>query len=187
MAQDKIRYAEDVLKKARPRINFDFRPSSYYYAIIYWSSQFRDSLMTSALRKVSGKVIWAIFALAGICILLSGFRKKTDFTKVTLAGICVMGFSQAAIQIMLLFSFQIIYGYLYFMLGVLFTSFMLGLALAGWYEGRADHGAGKSRTKIIFYQLSIAIYAFIFPAAVNLLSLARANYLYQLGAFIFFF
>ena len=186
MASDKIRDTENALKKARPRVNLDFRPSSYYYAIIYWSSQFRDSLMTNALRRISGSIIWAVFILLGIFIMLFGLKKRMDFTKVMLMGVCVMGFSQAAMQIMLLFSFQIIYGYLYFKLGMLFTFFMLGLALAGWYEGRFNAGADRLRRKFILFQLSIAIYAFIFPAAVNLLSIAKNNCAYWFGAAIFF-
>jgi spermidine synthase len=186
MAPDKIRYTENVLKEARPRLNFDFRPSSYYYAIIYWSSQFRDSLMTNALRKISGSVIWMFFILAGIFIILFGFKNKMNFTEVMLESVCVMGFSQAAIQIMLLFSFQIIYGYLYFKLGLLFTFFMLGLALAGWYEGRIDSGAHRLRRRFILFQSSIAVYAFIFPVAVKMLSLAKGSCTYWFGAAIFF-
>ncbi len=109
-----------------------------------------------------------------------------NFTKIALAGICVAGFSQAAIQIAILFSFQIIYGYLYFKLGLLFTFFMLGLAIAGWLAGRQDSGDDRLRRKFIFLQLSIAIYAFLFPAAVILLSLAKPNYAYWFGANIFF-
>ncbi|MDP2044170.1 MAG: fused MFS/spermidine synthase [Candidatus Omnitrophota bacterium] len=199
LTKDKIYYTENALKKARPRFNFDFRPSSYYYAIIYWSSQFRDSLITDALRKVSGGAIWLIFSLSVISLSLFGFKNKVDFSKIALAGICAAGFSQAAIQIAILFSFQIIYGYLYFKLGLLFTFFMLGLAIGGWLTGRPgrpgrpclpagrqDLGDDRLRRKFMFFQLSIAIYAFLFPAAVTLLSLAKPNYAYWFGANIFF-
>ncbi|MDD5427705.1 MAG: fused MFS/spermidine synthase [Candidatus Omnitrophica bacterium] len=186
MSADKVRYTEDALKRSGARINFDFRPSSYYYAIIYWASQFRDSLMTNVLRTASGGIIWSVFALAGIFIMLLGLKNTGNSAKPALAGVFVMGFSQAAIQIMLLFSFQVIYGYLYFKLGMLFTFFMLGLALAGWYESRADAGPGRSKIKFLVVQLSIAVYAFIFPAAVNLISAAKTGYAHWFGAAIFF-
>ena len=186
MAPDKIYYTENALKKARPRLNFDFRPSSYYYVIIYWSSQFRDSLITDALRRVSGWIIWIIFSLTVISTLLFGFKSRMDFTKVALAGVCVLGFSQAAIQIAILFSFQIIYGYLYFKLGLLFTFFMLGLAIAGWQAYKFDSGEDRLRRKFILFQSSIAIFAFLFPAAVTLFSLAKSNYAYWFGTNIFF-
>ena len=186
MAPDKIYYTENALKKARPRLNFDFRPAAYYYAIIYWSSQFRDSLVTNVLKRTSGRIIWTIFVLTIISIFLFGFKNRMNFTKVALAGVCVMGFSQAAIQIALLFSFQIIYGYLYFKLGLLFTFFMLGLALASWQVGRFDPSSDRLARKFILFQLSIAVYAFLFPAAVTLFSLAKSNYAYWFGANIFF-
>jgi len=186
MAPDKILYTENTLKKAQSRFNFDFKPSSYYYAIIYWSSQFRDSLVTGALRKINGAIIWAIFVLTFISILLFGFRNRMNFTKIALLGVCVMGFSQAAIQIALLFSFQVIYGYLYFKLGLLFTFFMFGLALAAKQAGRFDFGADRLKRKFTIFQLSIAIYAFVFPVAVTLFSLAKSNYTYWFGANIFF-
>lgn len=142
--------------------------------------------MTNVLRRISGRIIWVIFSLIVIYILLFSFKNRMNFTKIALIGVCVMGFSQAAMQIALLFSFQVIYGYLYFKLGLLFTFFMFGLALAAKQAGRFDFDADRLTKKFILFQLSIAIYAFLFPAAVTLFSLAKSNYAYWFGANIFF-
>ncbi len=50
-------------------------------------------------------------------------------------GILTGGFAASSVEILLLISFQIIYGYVYFLTGVIISIFMAGLAF-GAFIGR---------------------------------------------------
>jgi spermidine synthase len=135
---------------------------------------------------LSGTIIGAIVAVVITAIALFVFRYRMNPAHVALAGVWVMGFSQAGIQIALLFSFQIIYGNLYDKLGLLFTFFMLGLALSGWRVGRPDTKTDRLTRHFCLAHWSIAIHAFLFPSAVVLLSGVTSEYALWFGANIFF-
>lgn len=186
MAPDKISYTEGSLDASRPRLNLDLDPSSYYYAIIYWSSQFRDSVTVKVLRKNSAGIVWTAFFAVAMAAFLFGLKNRKNFSGIALAGVFVMGFSQAAIQIVILFSFQAIYGCLYLKLGALFTFFMAGLAIGGWREARIDAPGSDPKKRFIYFQTGIALYAFLFPPIAAALSLTGSDYLYRLGMVILF-
>jgi spermidine synthase len=68
---------------------------------------------------------------------------------------------------LLLFAFQILYGYVYQMLGVIVALFMAGLA-AGSYLAKRMFPHPESRTFILI-QIEIAVYCFSLPGIVLLL------------------
>ena len=49
-----------------------------------------------------------------------------------LLAIATTGFAGMALEIILLFAYQNIYGHLYYKVGLIVTLFMLGLSLGGW-------------------------------------------------------
>jgi len=92
-------------------LNKDFTPQAYLKQITLWLSHFHINLW----------VIWIpLFILIPILIIRWNPIQVGMFT---------CGFSASAIELLLLITFQIVYGYVYHVAGILITLFMAGLAI----------------------------------------------------------
>ena len=115
-------YLDDDLLQQRSReimwtvsvkapVNHDFRPALFYAQLQYWRSYF-------------GHTTWIIPLIVLLILLPCIFRAGG-----IQAGMFATGFTASSIEILLLFVFQVIFGYVYLMAGILITVFMAGLAL----------------------------------------------------------
>lgn len=102
-------------------INRDFRPTTYYYFTNFWLSKF-----TSPLEYLAR-------GLLGLIIAFIIFQKRKSLIFFTKRKECILiftlGFVSILVEVILLLAFQIISGYVYWQMGILFASFMLGLFL----------------------------------------------------------
>jgi hypothetical protein len=71
-------------------------------------------------------------------------------TNLALATIFVAGFTSIFVEIIVVLSFQIFYGYIYSMIGLIFTLFMLGLTMGAFIMQRI-----ASEREISFKSLSL--------------------------------
>lgn len=125
--------------------NRDFSPILYYYHLRYWMSQFqvRFGLLEAAL-------------LALLAVYLVRLRP------VPLA-IFATGFAASALEVVLLFAFQILYGSVYHQVGLIVTMFMLGLGLGSWAMNRRL--LGRRPGDLAWLLAALALYAACLPAA----------------------
>jgi len=100
-------------------LNRDFSPVLYYYHLMHWISQFSVQF---------GLLEGALVAALGVYFL--------RLRPVPLV-IFMSGFAASALEVVLLFGFQILYGSVYRQLGVIVTIFMAGLAAGAWVAVRA--------------------------------------------------
>lgn len=179
MNAEKISYFGNILKAGRDTaVNYDFKPSAYYYGIISWSSRFRDSVFTNMLKSAGEKKIWAALALFCICALL--------LKNIPLFSAACAGFSQMAFQMILLFSFQVIYGYLFYKVGMLFTFFMLGLALSSYRMSSEMEGLKRITPLFALLQTGVVLFALILPASLQLFSLTKVRFVSLFGEIAYF-
>jgi spermidine synthase len=61
-----------------------------------------------------------------------GFRKRGNNTKNLIFAMAIAGFSLMAIEIIILFGFQVFYGYLYYKISLIIAFLMAGIALGSW-------------------------------------------------------
>ena len=132
-----LAYTHNLLQpRGGVRINRDFQPSTYYYNMTFWAARLGGLVFKKILKAVNFRVV--LITVFGFCILiilsgLIGIAKNKDFYKqASLIALVAMGFSAMAIQMILLFSFQIIYGYLFYKIGFLLTVFMAGLVMGSF-------------------------------------------------------
>jgi len=167
LSPEKIGYTESAVKRENlVGINRDFRPIAYYYYAVFWMTRFGESVMENILRAVNEGLIWK--AACGICVLifLSGFFRRTrkSFRKETiLAAVMAMGFSAITFQIVVLLAFQIIYGYLFYKLGFILTSFMIGLTLGGWWSVKIMPRLRDDMRAFIRMQGAVSFYPLVLP------------------------
>jgi spermidine synthase len=96
-------------------INYDFQPVFHLLQLKYW------------LDKIKLGSLWP-FLLLIIPLIIFFIRAS----KINL-GLFTTGFSAAALEIIILISFQIIYGYVFQMIGIIIMLFMMGLGVGAYF------------------------------------------------------
>jgi len=134
LTKDRINYILGSIDKT-VKVNKDFNPVSYYYHLIYWFSQFRFNYY-----------IFLIIILIAIVLYLTKI-KPVPF------AIFTTGFAASSLEVILLIGFQILYGYVYHKIGIIITTFMLGLGIGSCYINK--------RIKLIKFKLLIKVHFLI--------------------------
>ena len=130
LSPEKIAYSEKIIKNAEGAvINHDSRPVAYYYGLIFWTTLFRDSVFSNTLRSVTEPVIWRSIGIFMILLAVISIMHGRSFKRSALVAVMTGGFSSMAFQLLILLTFQTMYGYLFYKLGIILTAFMAGLAL----------------------------------------------------------
>nr|HPM42767.1 hypothetical protein [Candidatus Omnitrophota bacterium] len=129
LSKPRIDYIENTMKApGSVRLNLDFWPSSYHYATIFWASHFRDSLLTKILSRIKDTTVWMFIAVLFIMAVIYAFfgRRVTGPKPYRGLGLAVAaaGFTGMALQVIIVIAFQMIYGYLFYKLGIILTAFM---------------------------------------------------------------
>ncbi len=190
LSPKRVSYIESMVRRGkRAKINHDLRPISYYYDMIFWSSRFRDSLFTRALKAVTAKLIWGVavvfYILFFVFKMIVGWFRG-GFKRIVLIAVMAAGFSSLALQVIILVSFQIIYGYLFYKLGIILTLFMVGLALGGVTMLKILPALKKARG--VFALIQCAFSAYPIALALSLWGLAsfKGEIVSWLGANLLF-
>ena len=138
MREDQIK--EKLVQKARP--NKDFKPKAFFQHIQWWLGLFQQQPW---LIGIGALVIGAILLLL--------MRPMSS-------GMFAAGFTGASAEVMLIFAFQILYGNIYHLAGIVFTVFMAGLFFGASYAGKIISVPGRNhiiRVQLILAALAIAI------------------------------
>lgn len=144
----RIEMLKEKLVEGEKTINLDFVPISYFYNSVLWSSHFKglERNIFSFLSRLSS--FWfldlPLVLFLFLLFLLWLGRRKSSFLLVPLS---VMGFTTIVFEIIVIISFQTMFGYLYQRIALLLATFMIGLSLGALW--------GKKRKKIQFTLLLI--------------------------------
>lgn len=142
----RIQMLKETIAEGKKTINLDFVPISYFYNSVLWSSHFQglERKFFSFLSHLPS--FWLLDFPLGLFIfflLIMWLRRgKSSFFLVPLA---VMGFTTIVLEIIVIISFQTLYGYLYHRIALLLACFMMGLTLGAL--------RGKKRKRIDFIRL----------------------------------
>jgi len=118
---------------------------------------FFDTLRFISLFYTENKIL-AYFPL--LLLLLPLFFMKPEST-----GMYIAGFSGASVELLLIFAFQIIYGYVYSALGIIVAIFMAGLATGSLFGYRLKK---ISNYLFPFIHLMLMFFFFLLPFVLNL-------------------
>ena len=121
----------ESLRGATGRVNRDFEPLGVYFSLSHWNALFAPGFQAifGALEKVP---ITSLALLAGTALALGVgvFQRAAGRWRggVVLA-MATTGLAGMVFDLVLLFAFQALYGYVFFWAGILVTAFMAGTAL----------------------------------------------------------
>jgi spermidine synthase len=183
------RTLQALVDSGKVRINSDFKPISYYYDMVFWSTYFSKAgyLMRRILRAVTERRTWvALFIVSGIILVPSVFLRRKRSSYGILVPVATTGFAEITFQVVTLLSFQILYGYVFYKLTLILTSYMLGLIFGGfWITKKMERGGGTAKT-YLFTQFSIVLYPLFLPVFFLLFSLLRNGFSDYLGSNVVF-
>ncbi|MDI6734776.1 MAG: fused MFS/spermidine synthase [bacterium] len=190
---EKITFVKQALETYKGPANTDFYPRAYFYDLVFWATQFYPSvsIFFDWCLKIN---LLAITAL--IVVLLSGYllisKKRPRFSRVSTIqasmrqavipiAIMTTGYISLALEIILIFGFQVLYGYIYHRIGMIIASFMLGLVFGTlWMNRRLGNNTSAGIRTFAKIEFCCLIYSFILPAIFLLIS----NLKTQSGIFI---
>ncbi|MCK4664874.1 MAG: fused MFS/spermidine synthase [Bacteroidales bacterium] len=147
-------YLDDIILKERGKyisdnltsdvnINKDFLPVSYLYQLLYWLSYFKVNYW-----------ILPIFIVLLILFIIPQLNPVSF-------GMFTGGFTAVSLEIVILLAFQIIYGYVYHLIGIIITIFMAGLAFGALFRKKIIKIPNINNYFIL--QLVIGLYALLLP------------------------
>jgi len=167
-----------IAEGSREVFNRDFRPIGYYYDIVLWSSYYYQSFR-SFFQRISTLrpylllgVILGVVLLAFLGISLSGIHPSSRLKGGLIYSLMVVGFTEIALEFLLILGFQVIYGYAYYLLALIITCYMVGLSLG---SGLTTRRLKTLRTPFRWFML--------LQVAMTILPLALLGLLYLLNRF----
>jgi len=171
----RIKYVESAIQKFNnTKINTDFRPIGYLYHAILWTSFFDATRnFLPYIDKINmGIFILLAFAFFIITLLAQKLTMAAlKFPVLISAG--ATGMSQICFQVIIMLAFQFIYGYMYYQLGFILTSFMIGLTLGSFLIISFMEKIEDEKPLYIKTQAWMSVYPLIL--AITLMAVAKIN------------
>ncbi len=146
-------------------INSDFRPVGVYYSLSYLNSLFSPYL-AGVFKWFEGIGLNFYIALTFIATLLLAaiFVIKPGCSRYSVPyAIFTSGFASMILDLAIIFTFQTLYGYLYFQIGLLVTIFMAGAALGSIYITRRLEGLRQDSRLFLFTEIFVIAFALLLP------------------------
>lgn len=162
----------ESLRGATPRVNRDQRPLGFFYSLAYWNAMFSPSLRGVFARVEGlnlGVVAIALAALTGLALVL---RLKIPALHRASVGYSIgtTGFAGMVFDLLLIFSFQTLFGFVAHWIGILIASFMFGVAAGGFVMTASLRRIRNDRALFTRLEVAVGLFAALLPWAVLLVA-----------------
>ena len=160
-----LNWFSNSLEGGTEKINKDFQPSGLFYSLSYWNALFSPSVrkLFQWFEKVNLRLFIIILSIfTGIFLLIRQRIKKLSRASIP---ICIVftGFAGMIFDLVLIFTFQILYGYVFYWIGLLVTAFMVGVAVGGTIMISLLVRIKKSFAFFIRIEFAIVLFSGILP------------------------
>ncbi len=173
---EKVDYVIERFKESDIRANTHLNPVTYFFSLLLWSRYSNSGLEEplTAMRSLDFRSIVQPLIAGGILCIAVGllFRKRGNkggqrggdlwSRCMTVLLVGTTGFAGIAMEIILLFVFQTLYGYVYTRIGLVAAMFMLGLVVGGMSGRRIATRTGR---KGVFVALCLCEALFLVGSA----------------------
>jgi len=129
---DKVKYIKEAISyKDSTPLNTDLKPISYYFELLIWASYFYSPLKNFFYTLMNFQFLNLLLILVAIFMVVKLISLKIK--RITLPTIIsLLGFTGMCVQLIIIYTFQSLYGYVYQTIGLLTTAFMAGLAVGSF-------------------------------------------------------
>jgi spermidine synthase len=159
----------DSLKDATKRSNRDFSAFALFKSLALWNAQFSpgwQALLLSLQRVNLGLILELLLVFLLVSLFLLRQKRGVNFSLPY--AVVTTGFFGMLVNLIIIFCFQIVHGYLYYQIAMLIAVFMAGAALGSILVSR--YLERISRPLKLFAGLEAGIIIWIFITLLILLS-----------------
>ena len=153
---------------ATKEINRDMRPIAVLEMLALWTKQFSlfgSRILTMAKALNVGIISIVILTLTTAFLLIARRFNQARFG--VAYAIATTGFFGMLANIILIFSFQVFYGYLYYKIGLLISIFMAGAAVGSLLMTRWMEKIKNDGRAFAICELAIIVFSLGLPWAIN--------------------
>jgi len=159
VTDDRINQLKELIDKSTP-INTDIHPQLMHIMFMQWFAKFSASPFVFIIILIALSLFYLV------CIT------KEEFVLFS-TGCMAMG-----TEILIIFAFQIFYGYIYLKIGLIITVFLAGLLPGAWIGNR--YGVNKKRLLVITDAILILL------TGILIIAFKQAGYSIPLSAFLLY-
>lgn len=155
---EQVRFIKNqLLSRKNIPLNTDSRPVTYFYNLLLWE-RFAGGRLQPFLQSMSRLKLWYFFVALGVFLFVRFLIIRLSFLPLSrqkrfncLLAIATTGFAGIALEIILIFSFQNVYGYVYERIGLIVALFMMGLAMGGYLSNTAILRGQRDWSRVLTY------------------------------------
>jgi spermidine synthase len=154
----------DNVQETEAKPNRDFAPAGMLYALSVWNARFSSgagSLLLSLDRMRTGMIMLCLSVLIIACLVAGVVMRGRALRGALPLSVASSGYAGMLFDLILIFTFQVFYGYIYFLIGALVTAFMAGSGTASLIATRRLDRFQKIRRLWICFELGIMAFALL--------------------------
>jgi spermidine synthase len=120
----------NYIEGSSQKLNSDFYPIGVFHSVSHWNALFAPSMrwLFKLFQRISLRTIVLLFVIFLLLYFIVLSKKKRSFRGGIPLAIFTTGFAGMIFSLMLIFTFQSIYGHVFSWIGLLVASFMAGAA-----------------------------------------------------------
>jgi spermidine synthase len=168
--------------------NSDLNPKAYFYNLLLWGSHY-SPIIAKTFSALSKRTIWIgmlffcfFVAVVSVAKRLSSGAPQIPRTRI-LYSVTVFGLTGISLEILIVFSFQVFFGYLYYQIGILLALFMVGLAMGSFTFSYYPRSKPLHMRTLVIFQFALACFclglAFMLVHFPDWLSFGDHSFLYR--------
>jgi spermidine synthase len=168
--------------------NSDLNPRAYSYNLLLWGSHY-SPMIAKAFSALSKRTIWIGMLLFCLVVAVASFAKgfRSGASQILksriLYTVTVFGLTGISLEILIVFAFQVFFGYVYYQIGILLALFMVGLAMGSFTFSYYPRNRPLQIRTLVTFQFVLACFclglAFIFVHYSRWLSFGHHEFLYR--------
>ncbi|MEW6101187.1 MAG: hypothetical protein AB1481_02715 [Candidatus Omnitrophota bacterium] len=172
-------------KDATKELNLDLKPIAVFQTLIFWNKKFAPGVSRLLDFFRYADLRYALFCIILLTALLAYPVVKRRNLKAAISySIFTTGFFGMLSTLLLIFAFQVFYGYLYHRLGFLISFFMLGTVCGSLFISRYSRKFKRAFLMFILFEAVTAIFSFLMALALSNFHWFRS---YESTVFFFLF
>ncbi len=153
------------MEGSKARINSDFHPLGVFLYLSYWNNLFSPYL-TGVFKWVEkyGLILFVAKIILITIILSTLFIKRPHLSGHSMTySLFTTGLTGMIFSLGVIFTFQTLYGYLYYQIGLLIAIFMFGIASGSFFITKFLERIKKESLLFLKTEIAIILFSFLFP------------------------
>lgn len=162
------------------RPNRDFLPSGVIYGLNLWNAQFspRAGRLLQVMQDMHPQSLVSFLGASVVLFFAAGIVWKRRALRAAIPLVVfTTGFAGMMFDLVLIFAFQVLYGYIYFLVGALITAFMAGSGLGSFIATSRLDRIEKVTRLFILLDFIIMVFAAVLAVTSLLQHLSTGGWL----------